>query len=238
MLKNKIIRYYVIVFISITVIYLLLGQVIDTEIDYLIFAQVGFFVLYFSTIYFIKKIKAQDNKTRILRELPFFLNNLASDIEKNMPLKLALENRAKQDSAIGKKIKKAMDLVVKKGYNLESALEESTKDNKELQKVIYQINDILSSGTTNKAETFRILSNNFSEQQSIAIKNYSTKLNFISLIFVVVSAIVPALFLMFFLVGSNFFEISISKIGVIMITVVFFPIIDMFILMFMRSNLV
>ncbi|HNW06045.1 MAG TPA: type II secretion system F family protein [archaeon] len=238
MLKNKIIRYYVIVFISITVIYLLLSQVIDTEIDYLIFAQVGFFVLYFSTIYFIKKIKAQDNKTRILRELPFFLNNLASDIEKNMPLKLALENRAKQDSAIGKKIKKAMDLVVKKGYNLESALEESTKDNKELQKVIYQINDILSSGTTNKAETFRILSNNFSEQQSIAIKNYSTKLNFISLIFVVVSAIVPALFLMFFLVGSNFFEISISKIGVIMITVVFFPIIDMFILMFMRSNLV
>lgn len=238
MLKNKIIRYYVIVFISITVIYLLLGQVIDTEIDYLIFAQVGFFVLYFSTIYFIKKIKAQDNKTRILRELPFFLNNLASDIEKNMPLKLALENRAKQNSAIGKKIKKAMDLVVKKGYNLESALEESTKDNKELQKVIYQINDILSSGTTNKAETFRILSNNFSEQQSIAIKNYSTKLNFISLIFVVVSAIVPALFLMFFLVGSNFFEISISKIGVIMITVIFFPIIDMFILMFMRSNLV
>lgn len=238
MLKNKAISYYVIVFIAITIVYLLLGQVIDTKLEYLIYVQLGFLVLYFSTIYFIKKIKAQDTKTKILRELPFFLNNLASDIEKNMPIKLALENRAKQDSEIGKKIKKAMDLVVKKGYNLESALEESTKDNKELQKVIYQINDILSSGTTNKAETFRILSNNFSEQQSIAIKNYSTKLNFISLIFVVVSAIVPALFLMFFLVGSNFFDISISNIGVIMITVVIFPIVDMFILMFMRSNLV
>lgn len=238
MLKNKTISYYVIVFLAITIVYLLLGQVIDTKIEYLIYVQLGFLVLYFSTIYFIKKIKAQDTETKILRELPFFLNNLASDIEKNMPLKLALENRAKQDSEIGKKIRKAMDLVVKKGYNLESALEESTKDNKELQKVIYQINDILTSGTTNKAETFRILSNNFSEQQSIAIKNYSTKLNFISLIFVVVSAIVPALFLMFFLVGSNFFDISISNIGVIMITVVIFPIVDMFILMFMRSNLV
>jgi hypothetical protein len=238
MLKNKIIIGYVILFISITVIYLLLGQMIDTEIDYLIYFQAGFFILYFSTIFFIKKIKAQDNKTKILRELPFFLNTLASDIEKNVPLKLALENISRQNSTIGKKIRQAMNLVVKKGYNLESALKESTKDNKELQKAIYQINDILSSGTTNKAETFRILSNNFSEQQSIAIKNYSTKLNFISLVFVVVSAIVPALFLMFFLVGSNFFEISISKIGVIMITVVFFPIIDMFILMFMRSNLV
>lgn len=238
MLKNKIIIGYVILFISINVIYLLLGQMIDTEIDYLIYFQAGFFILYFSTIFFIKKIKAQDNKTKILRELPFFLNTLASDIEKNVPLKLALENISRQNSTIGKKIRQAMNLVVKKGYNLESALKESTKDNKELQKAIYQINDILSSGTTNKAETFRILSNNFSEQQSIAIKNYSTKLNFISLVFVVVSAIVPALFLMFFLVGSNFFEISISKIGVIMITVVFFPIIDMFILMFMRSNLV
>jgi archaeal flagellar protein FlaJ len=238
MLKNKIIIGYVILFISINVIYLLLGQMIDTEIDYLIYFQAGFFILYFSTIFFIKKIKAQDNKTKILRELPFFLNTLASDIEKNVPLKLALENISRQNSTIGKKIRQAMNLVVKKGYNLESALKESTKDNKELQKAIYQINDILSSGTTNKSETFRILSNNFSEQHSIAIKNYSTKLNFISLVFVVVSAIVPALFLMFFLVGSNFFEISISKIGVIMITVVFFPIIDMFILMFMRSNLV
>lgn len=236
--KSKAIIIYLIIFISISGLYLLLDQITKTKINYLIYIQAGFFVLYFSVILFIKKIKAQDNKTKILRELPFFLNNLASDIEKNVPLKLALENRAKQDSEIGKKIKKAIDLVVKKGYNLESALEEITKDNKELQKVIYQINDILSSGTTNKADTFRILSNNFSEQQSIAIKNYSTKLNFISLVFVVVSAVVPALFLMFFLVGSNFFEISISMVGVIMITIVLFPIIDMFILMFMRSNLV
>ena len=237
-LKNKETTIYFVIFISISVLYLLLDQITKIKINYLIYVQAGFFVLYFSIIFFINKIKAQDNKTRILRELPFFLNNLASDIEKNVPLKLALENRAKQNSAIDKKIKRAMDLVVKKGYNLESALEESTKDNKELQKIIYQINDILSSGTTNKADTFRILSNNFSEQQSIAIKNYSTKLNFISLVFVVVSAIVPALFLMFFLVGSNFFEISISTIGVIMITIVLFPIIDMFILMFMRSNMV
>lgn len=205
---------------------------------YLIYFQIILGVLFFSISFFIKRIKEQDNNTRILRELPFFLNGLAGDIEKNIPLKLALENRAKQNSVIGERIARALQLVTKKGYNLEVALEESTKDNKELQRVIYQINDILSSGTKNKADTFRILSNNFSEQQSIAIKNYSTKLNFLSLVFVVVSAIVPALFLMFFLVGSNFFEISISGVGVIMITIVVFPIIDMFILLFMRSNLV
>ena len=188
--------------------------------------------------FFVYKIKTQDEKTRILRELPFFLNSLASDLEKNIPLKLSLENQSRRETIIGKKIKQALELVLKKGYNLESALERIGADNKELERVIYQINDILQSGTKNKAETFRLLSHNFTDQQSIAIKNYSTKLSFISLIFVVVSAIVPALFLMFFLVGSNFFEISISNIGVILITLVLFPIIDMFILLFMRANLV
>jgi len=238
MLKNKALMVYLIVFISISIVYVLVDYVIDISITYLLYIQIAFLFLYFTSLFFIKRIREQDKRTRILRELPFFLNNLASDIEKNVPLKLALENRAKQESVIGLKISSALQLVIKKGYTLEAALEETTKDNKELQRVIYQVNDVLTSGTKNKAETFRILSNNFVEQQVIAIKNYSTKLNFISLVFIVVSAIVPALFLMFFLVGSNFFEISISTIGVIMITVVLFPIIDMFILMFMRSNLV
>lgn len=237
-MKNKLLLIYLVIFSSICLVYVLLSFVLSINIYYLAYVQICFLVLYFSTIFFIKRIREQDSKTKILRELPFFLNNLASDIDKNVPLKLALENRAKQNSEIGKRIASALDLVIKKGYNLETALDKATKDNSELQKVIYQINDILSSGTKNKADVFRILSNNFSEQQSIAIKNYSTKLNFISLIFVVVSAIVPALFLMFFLVGSNFFEISISAIGVILITVVLFPVIDMFILMFMRSSLV
>jgi flagellar protein FlaJ len=211
---------------------------IKLSVEYLLYSQIMLCVLFFSVSFFIKRIKAQDERTRILRELPFFLNNLASDIEKNIPLKLALENRAKQNSIIGQRISQALTLVTKKGYNLETALEEVSKDNKELQRVMYQINDILSSGTKNKADTFRILSNNFSEQQSIAIKDYSTKLNFLSLVFVVISAIVPALFLMFFLVGSNFFEIGISSFGIILITIVVFPIIDMFILLFMRSSLV
>ncbi len=235
---SKPIIIYSIIFVSICIVFVLVNFIFDISINYLLYSQLMSFVLFFSIIFFIKRIKQQDDRTRILRELPFFLNNLASDIEKNVPLKLSLENRAKQNSVIGKRIAQALLLVTKKGYNLEIALEETTKNNKELQRVIYQINDILSSGTKNKAETFRILSNNFSEQQSLAIKNYSTKLNFLSLVFVVASAIVPALFLMFFLVGSNFFEISISPFGIIMITVVVFPIIDMFILLFMRASLV
>lgn len=229
---------YLIGAILIVIVFLLVDFVYSFNLEYLFYLELTYSVLFFSIIYFIKKIKEQDIKTRLLRELPFFLNSLASDLEKNIPIKLSLENQAKKNTVIGGKINKALDLVLKKGYTLESALEKIGKSSKELERVIYQVNDILQSGTKNKADTFRLLSNNFVEQQSLAIKNYSTKLSFLSLVFVVVSAIVPALFLMFFLVGSNFFEISISSFGVISITLVLFPIIDMFILLFMRANLV
>ncbi len=229
---------YLIGAILIVIVFLLVDFVYSFNLEYLFYLELTYSVLFFSIIYFIKKIKEQDIKTRLLRELPFFLNSLASDLEKNIPIKLSLENQAKKNTVIGEKINKALDLVLKKGYTLESALEKIGKSSKELERVIYQVNDILQSGTKNKADTFRLLSNNFVEQQSLAIKNYSTKLSFLSLVFVVVSAIVPALFLMFFLVGSNFFEISISSFGVISITLVLFPIIDMFILLFMRANLV
>jgi len=236
-MQNKY-KNYLIGAILIVIVFLLVDFVYSFNLEYLFYLELTYSALFFSIIYFIKKIKEQDIKTRLLRELPFFLNSLASDLEKNIPIKLSLENQAKKNTVIGEKINKALDLVLKKGYTLECALEKIGKSSKELERVIYQVNDILLSGTKNKADTFRLLSNNFVEQQSLLIKNYSTKLSFLSLVFVVVSAIVPALFLMFFLVGSNFFEISISSFGVISITLVLFPIIDMFILLFMRANLV
>jgi flagellar protein FlaJ len=236
-MQNKY-KNYLIGAILIVIVFLLVDFFYSFNLEYLFYLELIYSALFFSIIYFIKKIKEQNIKTRLLRELPFFLNSLASDLEKNIPIKLSLENQAKKNTVIGEKINKALDLVLKKGYTLESALEKIGKSSKELERVIYQVNDILQSGTKNKADTFRLLSNNFVEQQSLAIKNYSTKLSFLSLVFVVVSAIVPALFLMFFLVGSNFFEISISSFGVISITLVLFPIIDMFILLFMRANLV
>lgn len=236
--SKKIIFSYLMLLLFILIIFIILYFYFSLSTSYLFYFLFIFSVIYFSIFYFINRIKKQDEKIKISKELPFFLNSLASDLDKNIPLKLSLENQSKKNTIIGNKIKKALFLVLNKNFTLESSLETVVKGNIDLERVIYQINDILQSGTKNKAETFRLLSNNFVEQQSMEIKNYSTKLNFLSLIFVVVSAIVPAMFLMFFLVGSNFFEISISSFGIIVITLLIFPIIDMFILLVMRSNMV
>lgn len=238
MLNKKTLYGYVIFSLVILTIFILVYFFLKIKFFYLFYILLFFTIIYFSLIVFIKKIKEQDIKIKIAKEIPFFLNALASDLDKNIPIKLILEEVSKKNTDIGKKIKKALELVKNKGYTLEKALEVVSKNNKDLERMVYHINDIFKSGTRNKAEVFRLISNNFIDEQSLAIKNYSTKLNFISLVFVVISAIVPALFLMFFLVGSNFFEIGFSNIGIIVITVVIFPVIDMFILLFMRATIV
>jgi hypothetical protein len=195
------------------------------------------FFVFFITIFYIKKINDENIKKNISKELPFFINNLANDLEKNISIKNSLENRVKDKTEISKKIKKALDNVNNKGYPLKESLLLVTKDHKKLSDVIYQLVEIINSGSKNKAYPLRILSKTIVEEQMINMKNYSTKLNLITLIYIVVSAIVPAMLLMFFIVGGNFFEINFSPIAVVFICVVVFPVVDMFLLLFLRSSL-
>ncbi len=187
-------------------------------------------------IFFLYKIKTQNYNRQINKEIPFFLNNLANDLDKNISLKIALENRV-DSSLLGKKIKQVMHKVNDLGYSLSESLITVGIENNDLKRVFYQIEDILSTGSSNKAEALRKLSSSIIEKHNYQIKNYSTKLSLLSLIYIVVSAIVPALFLMFLLVSSNFLEISFSPLTVIFIIVILFPIIDMFIFLTMKANL-
>lgn len=233
--KKSLISFFVLVAFVVLVYFLLIYNVLEISINYLLWAILFCFIIFFSIRFFLIKINFQNYKRKINYELPFFLNNLANDLERNIPFKLSLQNRI-DNSILGTKIKQATYMVDNLGYTLEEALIQVSKDNSELQNIFYQITDIMQSGTKNKHLVLRTLSDSLVEKQSNDIKKYSSKLNMISLIYVVVSAIVPALFLMFLLVGSNFLEISFTPFTIILVTVVLFPLIDMFLLLYMKAN--
>lgn len=241
-LKNNIFtRKYLFLFLIVYLCFVLLFFLVDTVVTslsyfYLINIFIMVFIIYFFIIFFLYKIKTQNYNRQINKEIPFFLNNLANDLDKNISLKIALENRV-DSSLLGKQIKQVMHKVNDLGYSLSESLITVGIENNDLKRVFYQIEDILSTGSSNKAEALRTLSSSIIEKHNYQIKNYSTKLSLLSLIYIVVSAIVPALFLMFLLVGSNFLEISFSPLTVIFIIVILFPIIDMFIFLTMKANL-
>ncbi|HOD89776.1 MAG TPA: hypothetical protein PKK56_01690 [archaeon] len=233
--KKLLITFFVLVAFIVLIYFLLIYNVSEISVNYLLWAIVFSFIIFFSIHLFLIKINLQNYKRKINYELPFFLNNLANDLERNIPFKLSLQNRI-DESLLGTKIKQALFMVDNLGYTLEESLLLVSKDNFELQTIFYQLTDIMQSGTKNKHLVLRTLSDSLVEKQSNDIKKYSSKLNMISLIYVVVSAIVPALFLMFLLVGSNFLEISFAPITIILVTVVLFPLIDMFLLLYMKAN--
>lgn len=234
--KKTLTLYFIIYFVIVLLFFLIDSVVINLSYSLLLYFFLMSFVIYFFIIYFLYKIKKQNYQRQINKEIPFFLNNLSNDLERNFPLKIALENRI-DDSILGKKIKQIMHKVNHLGYSLSDSLISLDEENKDLKRVFYQIEDILSTGATSKADALRTLSQSILEKQNYQIKNYSTKLSFLSLIYIVVSVIVPALFLMFLLVGSNFLEISFSPLSVVFIIVILFPIIDMFIFLTMKASL-
>ena len=233
--KKNIFLYGIILFSLILIYFLLDYGVIQLSINYLWYIFLISFGIFFSTTYFLQEINKGSIKKEILREIPFFLNNLGTDLSKNIPLKIALESRC-DDTEIGMRIKDALNLVKNHGFNLSDALQEVSSDVPELERVFYQIGDIMETGSKNREYSLKTLADTIFEEQAQNMKRFSTKLNLLTLLFIVFSAIIPSMFLMFLLVGSSFLEISFSPITIIFITVILFPIIDMFLLLIIRSN--
>ncbi len=223
--------------IFILLIYFSLTKIYVIKVQYLFYALLFVGFCFYIIIFYSKKIKYENQYKEISKELPFFINNLANDLEKNISIKNALENRTKDGTLISLKIKQALNNVSNKGYHLKDSLLLISKEHKDFYDVTYQLIEIINSGTRNKAYPLRILSKTMVEEQTIKMKNYSTKLNLITLLYIVVSAIVPAMLLMFFIVGGNFFEISFSPTMVVFICVVVFPVVDMLLLLILRSSL-
>jgi len=228
---------FIIIYFVIVLFFLLIDSVVfKVSYIYLINFFIMLFFIFFFIVFFQYKIKEQNHQRQINKEIPFFLNNLANDLDKNISLKIALENRV-DSSLIGQIIKQVLYKVNILGYSLSESFISVGVENSDLKRVFYQIEDVLSTGSLNKSDSLRTLSSSIIEKQNYLIKNYSTKLSLLSLLYIVVSAIVPALFLMFLLVGSNFLELSFTPLSVIFIIVILFPIIDMFIFLTMKANL-
>jgi len=234
--RKMILGYLVFIASSMMFCLLLDFSVVDISMKYFLIIFIIASFMFFSMVFFFWKIQNVNRQRAINREVPHFLMNLANDLERNIPLKTALENRI-NSGIIGQKMKDCLYRVNKLGYSLKDSLAIVSEDSDDLQRAFYQIQDVVSSGNRNKADVLRSLAGSLVEKQNYLVRNYSTKLNFMSLMYIVVSAIVPAMFLMFLLVGSSFLELSFTSLSIVLVSVVLFPILDMYLLLIMKLNM-
>lgn len=187
----------------------------------------GFVAVYKYPSYRKKQIAGQVEK-----ELPFAMRSMATLLSIGLPFEEALRQSC-SDSELARQIRmtlKEVDL----GASFPEALNSmvSRVDSKQLQKTVMQLNSIYEK--RGDAHALKKLSDEIVGIQRAMLKEYSGKLVVYSLVFIAISAILPALFQAYVIVGSTFMSSTISAEEAFWIPVAGFPIVDIAVLAFIK----
>jgi len=174
----------------------------------------------------------------IERDMPFLLTQIAIDLELGLPFENALKNAAKIDSAFGRWIRCVLVEVYKKGSSINDAFSKIVRryNSQQLKRAISQLLAIYEEGLKDVSGLRRIIKEILAEQHAKA-KEFNGKLVVYSIILVTCSAVVPALFLAFTIVGGKILSLGLSAEDILLITTIGFPLLNVLIFLFIRSNM-
>ncbi|MCK4327724.1 MAG: type II secretion system F family protein [Candidatus Diapherotrites archaeon] len=188
--------------------------------------------LSFAAVYKVPWYRKKSLAGRVEAELPLALRSMATLIAVGLPFEEAL-----QQSCEGSGLARHVGIALKEvefGAAVPQALNSMVArvDSGQLQKAVMQLNSIYSK--RGGASALKKLSEEIAAMQKAALREYSGKLAVYSLVFIAVSAILPALFQAYVIVGSAFMSVSLTPSDAFWIPVLAFPTIDLAILAFIK----
>lgn len=175
---------------------------------------------------------------RIESQLVFFLTalrlNLLSGLSLENSLKKARTDAGKELAMELAKIEKELN----KGRDVSEALLNSASriESLEFKKALSHISEIARSGYSKKSDTLKLLCDELIELQKTKMREFSSKLAVLSLMFIAASVIMPALWLAFVIMGSAFFALDISALHIWLSITVVFPAIAIIILIYIKEK--
>ncbi|MDP6671148.1 MAG: hypothetical protein QGI60_05025 [archaeon] len=162
-------------------------------------------------------------------QLPFALMNIAVEMNLGLKFEKILKNASRQDNEIGKEFKKVFLEATKKGASVQEALMHFCEriDSLEVKRAIALFVSVYEQGQKASGESVKMLAKEMLAKQRAVSKEFSGKLVVYSLLFVAVSAIVPALFQSFAIVGSMVLNLTFTAQQIFLIIVIGFPLVDL-----------
>ncbi|MFH1751497.1 MAG: type II secretion system F family protein [archaeon] len=181
--------------------------------------------------------KKKKLKGLIEKELPFILISLNMQLHLGVSFLKALENSTKESTGIiSKELNKVLNEIREQGSSVQEALLHASERNDStlFKRTITQLIVIYEQGNQENINSLKVLSKEILARQKIIAKEFSGKLLILSLLFIAVSAIVPALFQALVIVGSSFLSLTITPIQVIVFSVILIPLLDIGILYYIK----
>lgn len=198
-----------------------------------------FFLGLFGFLLYLPRMKKKQRAQEIEKDLPFFLMSLSVQLNVGVPLKNALQNAAqKEKNLLGKELETALKKIDSGGLSLPQALLSINSKNASpmLLRSLSQINGIYVQGKNAQTQAIRNLAKEQLSIQKSQSREFNGKIAFYSLLFIAASTVFPTLFQSFVLVGSGFMDISFTPLQVLLIVVIFFPLLDIAVLFYIRSK--
>lgn len=173
---------------------------------------------------------------RVESDLPLFLMRLATEIKIGKNFSKAIEDSCKDGGAASEEF----SIVIKdmqKGASFQEALKAMNErlQTISIRRVTSNLGNLSIQGTRD-VSGLKKLAGELLLKQRIESKEFSGKMVVYALVFIAVSAIVPAMFQSFTLIGSYFMKLSFNAQEIFLISVVLFPVIDLAVLVLINKK--
>ncbi|MFH0955215.1 MAG: hypothetical protein V1777_03870 [Candidatus Micrarchaeota archaeon] len=185
--------------------------------------------------------KRKQESLEIEADLPFVLMAISVELALNWPFEKILLHAGQ--SGFGKASRLFLDChreIHEKGAGVHEALAKAAGrlDSKDAKRAMVQVMLAYEEGPggPHKGENVRRLAKELLAKQRIASKAFSGKIALFSLVFIAVSAVVPAIFQAIVIVGSSFLDFQIGPWQVLAIIAVGFPALDLAVLVLLQNK--
>ncbi|MFH1695112.1 MAG: type II secretion system F family protein [Candidatus Micrarchaeota archaeon] len=186
----------------------------------------------------IPEILRKKKAKKVEKHLPFALMAMAVEMNINLSFEKILENLSKGDyGEFSKQIRKTQK-EIEAGATIQKALFDLSEriDSKMLKRSVSQIVSIYEHGSEEKGEPVKQLAKELLARQKIESKEFTGKMTMYSVVFVVLSAVIPAMFQAFVSIGSTFMELDFTATQILLISTVLFPALNLGILLMIRNK--
>ncbi len=202
----------------------LLSLIFMQEIPYMICAFFLFLALFFILLLMLPKSVFEKHRSEVEAELPLFLRTLSMLLELKIPFHSALETLSGEQFAISPELRAAVK-EIKRGATVESALASLAKEfeSLEIKRAVAQVLSSYESG--GGAESIRKISDDLFSVQQYRMKEFSSKQSLFALLFIAVSTILPAVFLIFSVLGKTVFQTEVDPLTFALTFLVGFPLV-------------
>lgn len=220
------------------VAWLVLGLVLD---ELILSAAVGA-VLFFPGLglqLYYPKIKRKKHAGLVEATLPFCLMEIAVDINLGMAFEKAIRHASKGSGKCAGELGIVLKEIEEQGASVQEALRHFSEriESRLVKRAVIQLVAAFEQGKGKDAGApIKRIAAEILTRQRVESKMFSSRLVVLSLLFIAVSAIVPALFQSFSIVGSVILHMNFTPLELFLIITVGFPVLDLAVLFYIKSK--